>query len=89
LGKEVQRIIADGRSNAEYLQDAIELARFRMTQKPPSGVPPNTLAANLTTALQTPPGGTATPSAPPPNWADMSSDEFSKRKEEILLGRGK
>src|SRR3989337_3801992 len=89
LGKEVQRIFAGGRSDAEYMQDAIELARFRMTQKPPSGVPPNALAANLTTALQTPPGGTATPSAPPPNWADMSSDEFSKRKEEILLGRGK
>ena len=89
LGKEVQRIIAGGRSNAEYMQDAIELARFRMTQKPPNGVPPNTLAANLTSALQTPPGGTTTPSVPPPNWADMSSDEFSKRKEEILLGRGK
>jgi hypothetical protein len=88
LGKEVQRIIAGGRSDAEYMQDAIELARFRVTQKPPAGVSPSTIAANLTTALQSPPGGTSTPSAPPPNWADMSADEFSKRKEEILLGRG-
>jgi hypothetical protein len=89
LGKEVQRIIAGGRSDAEYMQDAIELARFRLTQKPLNGVPPNTLAANLTTALQTPPGGTSMPSAPPPNWVDMPSDEFAQRKEDILLRRGK
>ena len=88
LGKEVQRIIQAGRSDAEYMQDAIELAKFRMTQKPPNGAPTSTLAANLATALQTPPGGTSTPSAPPPNWVDMPKEEFDKRREAVKLGRG-
>ena len=89
LGKEVQRIIAGGRSDADYMQDAIELARFRLTKQPPNGTPPNTLAKNLATALQTPPGGTALPTTPPPNWGDMSDEEFRTRKEDIKLGRGK
>lgn len=89
LGREVKRILAAGRTDAEYLQDAIELARYRLTGvKPSQGTTPSQLAANLANALQTPPGGTKPDSPPPPNWADMSRDEFEKRREAVLLGRG-
>lgn len=89
LGKEVQRILAAGRTDAEYMQDAIELARHRLTAKPSSGKQPSQLAANLANALQTPPGGTNRGDGPPPpNWADMPKDEFEKKREAVLLGRG-
>lgn len=87
LGKEVRRIIAPHRSEAEYLQDAIELAKARLTVKP-TATPGPALANNIAAALQTPPGGTNTPGAPPPNWRDMSKEDFEKAREGVLLGRG-
>lgn len=90
LGKEVQRILAKGRADADYLQDAIELARFRLAGvKLPQGTTPSQLAANLANALQSPPGGSkSSDGPPPPNWGDMSREEFEKKREAVLLGRG-
>lgn len=84
LGRELARIIAPNRTQAEIMQDAIELARLRVG-KPVNGTPTNSLAANLTSAIETPPGGTGAPALPPPDWKGMSDKEFQQYQSDILM----
>ena len=87
LGREVARLLDPNRPQGDVLRDVIDFAKFKLGQPSRPGTPNQALAANLTNALETPPGGTgAPPGAPPIDWLNLPEAEFRQRQSDILMG---
>lgn len=89
LGKEVNKIMAGGRSQKEILSDVVELAKYRIGGANASADARKKLAQNMQAASVMAPGSDLETKIPPPSFMDMPKEEFNKFKESVMLGEFK
>lgn len=86
LGKEVAKIMSQGRPQKEILSDVIELANYRIGGNKAAASARTKLVQNMQSASVLAPGADTQTNVSPPSFMDMPKADFGKYVESIKLG---
>ena len=89
LGKEVAKIMSQGRSQKDTLQDVIELANYRIGGNKQAANARTKLVQNMQSASVLAPGADNQTNIAPPSFMSMPKDDYRKYVESIKLGEFK
>ena len=89
LGKEVSKIMAQGRSQKDVLADVVELAKYRTGGNKSAADARTKLVQNMQSASVMAPGSDGQTNLPPPSFMSMPKAEYSKYVESIKMNEFK